>query len=95
MLNKVSVAKSGEHKCLILPMYTPQLRQLTDFLNLNKENSQFIIKHLKNLKSKLQVSIQGDQLRVSGKKKDHLQEAISSLNTLDITIPLIFNNFRD
>ncbi len=62
---------------------------------INKENSQFIIKHLKNLKSKLQVSIQGDQLRVSGKKKDHLQEAISSLNTLDITIPLIFNNFRD
>ena len=61
---------------------------------INKENSQFIIKHLKNLKSKLQVSIQGDQLRVSGKKRI-TSKKLYLLNTLDITIPLIFNNFRD
>ena len=62
---------------------------------INKENSQKIIKYLKSLKLKIQVAIQGDQLRVSGKKIDELQSTIEKLKTLEITIPLKFVNFRD
>jgi len=62
---------------------------------IDKEFSQIIIKEIKNKKAKVQVSIQGDQLRVSGKKRDELQEIISLLKTLDLEIPLNFTNFRD
>ena len=62
---------------------------------INKENAQKIIKYLKDLKIKIQISIQGDQLRVSGKKRDDLQDTIAKLKTFEISIPLNFINFRD
>ena len=46
---------------------------------ISKENAQKIIKFVKELKLKIQVSIQGDQLRVSAKKRDELQNTISNL----------------
>ena len=42
----------------------------------------------------VQASIQGDQLRVSGKKKDHLQEVIALLKRADLDVPLQFTNYR-
>ena len=42
----------------------------------------------------VQASIQGDQLRVSGKKKDHLQEVIALLKGADLDVPLQFTNYR-
>ena len=62
---------------------------------IDKENAQKVIKYLKNKKLKVQVSIQGDQLRVSGKKRDDLQLAIANLKELEISIPLNYQNFRD
>ena len=62
---------------------------------IDKENAQKLIKYLKTKKLKIQVSIQGDQLRVSGKKRDDLQLAISNLKELEISIPLNYINFRD
>ena len=62
---------------------------------INKENAQKIIKYLKDKKLKIQISIQGDQLRVSSKKRDDLQITISELKELEISIPLKFINFRD
>ena len=62
---------------------------------INKENAQKIIKYLKDQKLKIQTSIQGEQLRVSGKKRDDLQITISKLKELEISIPLKFINFRD
>jgi cyclic-di-GMP-binding protein len=62
---------------------------------IQKEIAQAIIKQIKNKKLKVQPSIQGDQIRISGKKRDELQEAISFLKTLDLTIPIDFTNFRD
>ena len=44
---------------------------------------------------KVQVSIQGDELRVSGKKKDDLQDTIAFIRSLKIEQPLQFVNFRD
>ena len=53
-----------------------------------------IVKAVKDSKLKVQVAIQGEQLRVSGKKKDDLQAVISLLRGADFGIPLQFTNFR-
>lgn len=52
-------------------------------------------KAIKESKLKVQVAIQGDQLRVTGKKRDDLQEAITLLKAQKIELPLQFTNFRD
>lgn len=62
---------------------------------ISKEIAQDLIKKLKSQKLKIQSSIQGDQIRVSGKKRDDLQEAINFLKDLDLSIPVSFINFRD
>jgi len=50
---------------------------------------------IKDSKLKVQAQIQGDKVRVTGKKRDDLQEAIALLRKSDVGIPLQFNNFRD
>ena len=62
---------------------------------INKDIAQDIVKKLKSQKLKIQSAIQGDQIRVSGKKRDDLQEAIAYLKGLDLSIPISFINFRD
>jgi hypothetical protein len=54
-----------------------------------------IVKLVKDAKLKVQVSIQGDKVRVSGKKRDDLQEVIALLRGAAIDLPLQFVNFRD
>ena len=54
-----------------------------------------IVKAIKDAKLKVQTSIQGDELRVSGKKRDDLQAAIQLVRGLKITQPLQYVNFRD
>lgn len=54
-----------------------------------------IIKLLKEHKLKVQGSIQGDKVRVTGKKRDDLQQAIAMLRQSKIELPLQFENFRD
>ncbi len=54
-----------------------------------------IVKTIKDQKMKVQVSLQGDKVRVSGKKKNDLQNVISILRDSAFDIPLQFNNFRD
>lgn len=62
---------------------------------IEKELAKRLVKDIKNAKLKVQVAIQGDELRVSGKKRDELQEAIAFVKSLDIEQPLQFINFRD
>ena len=54
-----------------------------------------LVKLIKQAKMKIQVAIQGDQLRVSGNKKDSLQKAIELIKEQDVRLPLQFINFRD
>jgi len=54
-----------------------------------------IVKHIKDAKLKVQAQIQGDQVRVTGKKRDDLQQAIALLRKEDFGAPLQFTNFRD
>jgi cyclic-di-GMP-binding protein len=53
-----------------------------------------IVQSVKNLKLKVQASIQGDQLRVSGKSKDDLQAVMGHLRAADFGLPLQFINYR-
>ena len=54
-----------------------------------------IVKLIKDAKLKVQAAIQGDQVRVTGKKRDDLQEVIAMLRKAELPMPLQFNNFRD
>ncbi len=54
-----------------------------------------LVKLVKQAKMKVQVAIQGNQLRVSGNKKDALQEVIELIKEQDVSLPLQFVNFRD
>lgn len=57
--------------------------------------SRAIVKHIKDAKMKVQALIQGDQVRVTGKKRDDLQQVIAALKKEDFGAPLQFTNFRD
>lgn len=54
-----------------------------------------IVKLIKDKKLKVQAAIQGDQIRVTGKKRDDLQEVIQMLRNEKLEMPLQFENFRD
>jgi uncharacterized protein YajQ (UPF0234 family) len=54
-----------------------------------------IVKFIKDAKMKVQASIQGDVVRVSGKNRDDLQECIQQLKAKDFSLSLQFKNFRD
>ena len=62
---------------------------------LDKDLARKIVRLIKDSKIKAQAAIQGDQVRVSGKKRDHLQQIMQLLRDANLGIPLQFNNFRD
>jgi cyclic-di-GMP-binding protein len=62
---------------------------------IEQDISKKIISSVKNSKQKVQVKIQGNELRVSGAKRDALQETIQLIKDLNISIPLQFINFRE
>lgn len=62
---------------------------------IDKELAKRLVKDIKAGKFKVQVAVQGDELRVSGKKRDDLQEVIAFLKSQPIEQPLQFVNFRD
>lgn len=62
---------------------------------IDKELAKKIIKDIKGKKLKVQVAIQGDELRVTGKKRDDLQGVIAFCKGMDLELPLQYVNFRD
>jgi len=62
---------------------------------LDQDLARKIVRLIKDSKIKAQVAIQGDQVRVSGKKRDNLQQIMQLLREANLGIPLQFNNFRD
>ncbi|MDO9460890.1 MAG: YajQ family cyclic di-GMP-binding protein [Alphaproteobacteria bacterium] len=61
----------------------------------DKELAKKIVKDLKGTKLKVQASIQGDEVRVTGKARDDLQDAIAAVKAMKTELPLQFVNFRD
>jgi len=62
---------------------------------IDTDRARKLVKQIKGMKTKVQAAIQGDKLRVSGKKRDDLQAVIAMLKKADIGLPLQFENFRD
>lgn len=70
-------------------------RRYTIVQGIDRDNSREIVKCIKESKVKVQASIQGEKVRVTGKKRDDLQQVIAMLREADLGIPLQFDNFRD
>lgn len=68
---------------------------LTIRQGVDTDSARRIVKEIKAAKLKVQAQIQGEQVRVSGKKRDDLQQAIALLRTLELGLPLQYINFRD
>jgi uncharacterized protein YajQ (UPF0234 family) len=62
---------------------------------IDAESGRKVSRLIKDSKLKVQAQIQGDKVRIIGKKRDDLQEAIALLRKADVGVPLQFNNFRD
>ncbi|PKM44591.1 MAG: YajQ family cyclic di-GMP-binding protein [Firmicutes bacterium HGW-Firmicutes-8] len=71
------------------------VRQTTNIQQgIDKDLARKIIKEIKDSKIKVQSSIQGDKVRVSGKNRDDLQEVIKLIKEKDYDVPLQFTNYR-
>jgi uncharacterized protein YajQ (UPF0234 family) len=94
------LAKRGiDTACMLLddPVVTGKQARQTVTLRqgIDAELSRELVKRVKGQKMKVQAAIQGDKVRITGKKRDDLQKTIAMLKDADIDLPLQFNNFRD
>jgi uncharacterized protein YajQ (UPF0234 family) len=72
------------------------VRQTVTITNgIDVETARKVVKLVKETKLKVQVAIQGDEVRVTGKKRDDLQEAIQTLKDADLGMPMQYVNFRE
>jgi uncharacterized protein YajQ (UPF0234 family) len=94
-LVKRKVAIKSLQKGNIEPAAGGTARQtITITQGISTEKAREIVKHVKDMKAKAQVAIQGDQVRVSAKSRDTLQEVIAALKEHDFGLPLQFTNYR-
>ena len=61
----------------------------------DSDTARKIVRMIKDSKMKVQAAIQGDQVRITGKKRDDLQSAIQLLKGAELGVPLQYKNFRD
>ena len=98
LCNKL-VKRGVDIACLELGDPNVQLKtavqQVTVREGIDTAEAKKMIKLIKDRKMKVQAAIQGDQLRVTGKKRDDLQEVIALLKDAKFAMPLQFKNFRD
>ncbi len=62
---------------------------------IDRDHGKEIVKRVKESKLKVQASVQGEKIRITGKKRDDLQDVIAMLREAKLEIPLQFENFRD
>ncbi len=70
-------------------------RKVTLRHGIDRDLARKIVRTVKDAKLKVQPAIQGEQVRISGKKRDDLQAAIALLKKAELDLPLQFTNFRD
>ncbi|MFT5665676.1 MAG: hypothetical protein ACI9JR_003085 [Gammaproteobacteria bacterium] len=97
---KEKMSKRGiDVSCLefadIIEMNKKAKQQITVKEGLDKDLSRKIVKLIKESKIKVQAAVQDQQVRVTGKKRDELQQTMQLLREANLGIPLQFNNFRD
>jgi len=71
------------------------MQEVTILQGVDTERAKKIVKLIKAQKFKVQAAIQGEQVRVTGKKRDDLQQVIGFLKEQKLDIPLQYTNFRD
>ena len=84
-LSEAEVQTSGNKASLVISVQQ----------GINQDAARTLVKKIKESKLKLQSSIQGDKVRVTGKKRDDLQSIISQLGSYGLQLPLQTINFRD
>jgi hypothetical protein len=62
---------------------------------IDQDSARELAKHVRDLKLKVQAQVHGDRVRITGKKRDDLQDVIAVFKDLDYKLPLQFINFRD
>jgi len=87
----IACMETGEPK----PSGKGMRQEITMKQGLDKELVKKIVKLIKDKKLKVQAAIQGDQVRVTGKSRDDLQDVIKMLREENLGMPLQFENFRD
>ncbi|MCE5254272.1 MAG: YajQ family cyclic di-GMP-binding protein [Actinomycetia bacterium] len=100
MLIAKVVRRSIEAKALT---FGPQERAAGDMIRqvitvtngIDVETARKVVRLVKDTKLKVQAAIQGDEVRISGRQRDDLQEAIHVLKEADLGIPLQFVNYRE
>jgi uncharacterized protein YajQ (UPF0234 family) len=70
-------------------------QKITVQQGIQTDKARAIVKAIKDAKLKVQAQIQDEQVRVTGKKRDDLQQVIQLLKQQDFSLPLQFSNFRD
>jgi len=92
-------ARGIDLRCLTLGEVEVNLaearRRITIRQGIEQAEAKKLVSRLKEAKLKVEAQINGDRLRVSGKKRDELQVAIALLRKSEVEIPLQFENFRD
>ena len=92
-------ARGIDPRCLELGDVAANLagarRQLTIRQGIDQPAAKQLVGKLKEAKLKIEAQINGDKLRVSGKKRDDLQTAMALLRKAEVELPLQFENFRD
>jgi len=85
--------------CLDVQSPTPLGKEVKQLVKLRQgieqADSKKLVKMIKDAKLKVQSAIQGEKLRITGKKRDDLQAVISLLKGADLELPLQYENFRD
>ena len=84
-LSEGEIESSGRKASLVIT-----IRQ-----GIDQDTARKLVKQIKGLKLKVQGSIQGDKVRISGKKRDDLQNVIGHLKDSNADLPLQYINFRD
>lgn len=97
---RLKMVKRGiDIECLeVSPVETSNMRsrqKVTVRQGLDKETAKKIVKLIKEAKLKVQAAIQGEQVRVTGKKRDDLQAVMTMLREQKLGLPLQYTNFRD
>jgi uncharacterized protein YajQ (UPF0234 family) len=99
MLRSALIKCNLDPKAMELGDVTPlgkQVKQVVELRHgLSSDLCRKITKSIKDAKMKVQAQVQGEQVRVTGKKRDDLQAVMALLRELDLDLPLQFTNFRD
>jgi len=99
MLRSALVKCELDPKSMEIGEVTPTGKQVKQVLTLrhglDSALCKKIVKAIKDSKLKVQAQVQGEQVRVTGKKRDDLQQVMALLRDMDLDMPLQFSNFRD